>query len=289
MGSMILSIGAIAVREIEASSSWQIMFFRSIGLITGASLLFAVRNRGRIRETMSNGALIALYAGPCLGIASTFYILALTHTTIANAMMTFSSTPLIVAGMAWLFMRERIRRETIVAIMVAATGIAVMSTDSIASGTGLGTLFALGNASAFAAYLVLLRYGSRGSDVDLLPAVLVAAVITGAAGLIGSRDLQVPFRDMAICFLWGFGIQNIGSALIMAAARRVMAAELSLVFLFESIAGPTWVWLLFGEHPGSGTIAGGLLTVTTMAVWFWFRIRTERDSGAGDRGEQAVR
>lgn len=197
-GAVVLSFGAIAVREIEASSSWQIMFHRSIGLIAGASLLFAVRNRGRIAGSLSDGFWRGLYAGPFLGVASVFYILSLTHTTIANAMMTFTATPLLVAGIAWLVMREPVRRTTIIAMIFAATGIGIMSFDNIGSGTSIGSLYAICNAIAFALYFVMLRRGSRSGDVDMLPAIVIAASIAGVAGWFGSQDFQIPLRDVRL-------------------------------------------------------------------------------------------
>ncbi len=280
-GSLSLSFGAIAVREIEGANSWQILFYRSIGLVTGALLLFAIRNRGRIAGILSDGFWRGLYAGPFLGVASVFYILSLTHTTVANAMMTFTATPLLVAGIGWLVMREPVRRQTLVAMFFAAIGIAVMSFDGALSGAGIGSLFAICNAIAFAIYFVMLRLGSRNGAIDMLPTILAAATIAGVAGWIGAHDLQVPFRDKAICFLWGCVLQTLGTTLIVTAARFMLAAELSLIVLLESICGPIWVWLLFAEQPRMATIAGGVLTIITMGVWLWFRMQTESAKPAG--------
>jgi drug/metabolite transporter (DMT)-like permease len=237
--------------------------------------LFLIRTRGGTRGFLSDGFQAGLRAGPFLGVASTFYILALTHTTVANAMMTFTATPLLVAAIAWLTMREPLRIQTAIAMIFAVVGIGIMSIDNVAGGTSIGSLFAICNVIASAGSYVMLRHGSRKGEIDILAAMLVAASIAGAGGWIGSDDLQISLHDKLICFFWGFGLQTLGTALVATAARFIVAAELSLIVLLEAICGPIWVWFLFAEQPRIGTIVGGLVTVLTMGAWFSLRIRSE--------------
>ena len=86
-------------------------------------------------------------AGPFQALASIFYILSLTHTTIANAMMTLSATPLVVAALGWLVLQEHVTRLTLAAMIVAGIGIALMTIDGVTIGMGLGSIFAIANVS----------------------------------------------------------------------------------------------------------------------------------------------
>ena len=51
-GSILMSFGAVMIRQIETATSWQIIFYRSIGLFAGLFLLFAIRNRGHIHASL---------------------------------------------------------------------------------------------------------------------------------------------------------------------------------------------------------------------------------------------
>jgi DME family drug/metabolite transporter len=277
-GSILLSFGAVMIRQIETATSWQIIFFRSIGLFAGLFVLFALRNKGHVRTSLSAGLTRAIAAGPFQGLASIFFILSLTHTTIATAMMTLAATPLVVAAIGWLVLRERVTRATLMAMVVAGTGISLMTIDGVAIGTGLGSLFAIANVLSFAMYIVMLRRGSRSGDVDMLPAALVGAIVAGGVSLLALPSFQISLHDLLICLAWGAGVQTIGVALVMTSARFISAGEISLMVLFESVCGPVWAWMFVGEVPRLMTIVGGALTVVAIAVWILIRMQQERVS-----------
>src|SRR3954447_5983745 len=73
VGSVIVSLGAVAVREIGAAEDWQIVFYRAVGLLTGLSALFILRHGGAVKATWAAGAPAALAAGPFQGLASVFF------------------------------------------------------------------------------------------------------------------------------------------------------------------------------------------------------------------------
>lgn len=275
-GSILMSFGAVMIRQIETATSWQIIFYRSIGLFAGLFLLFAIRNRGHIHASLSAGFTRAVAAGPFQALASIFFILALTHTTIANAMMTLSATPLVVAALGWLVLHEQVTRLTLAAMIVAGIGIALMTIDGVTIGTGLGSIFAIATVLSFAMYIVMLRRGSRNGDVDMLPAVLVGALVAGCVSLFALPSFHIGMHDLIVCLTWGAAVQTIGVALVMTSARYISAGEISLMVLFESVCGPIWAWLFVGEVPRVMTIVGGSLAIGAIAVWLLIRIQQDR-------------
>jgi drug/metabolite transporter, DME family len=277
-GSILLSFGAVMIRQIETATSWQIIFYRSIGLFAGLFVLFALRNRGHISTSLGAGFTRAIAAGPFQGFASIFFILSLTHTTIANAMMTLSATPLVVAAIGWLVLHEQVTRVTLAAMIVAGIGIGLMTVDGVTIGTGLGSILAIANVFSFAIYIVMLRRGSRRGDVDMLPTALVGALVAGGVSLVALPSFEIGMHDLLICLAWGAAVQTIGVALVMASARFISAGEISLMVLFESVCGPLWAWVFVGEIPRLMTIVGGSLTVGAIAIWIWIRMQRERAS-----------
>jgi drug/metabolite transporter (DMT)-like permease len=66
--------------------------------------------------------------------------------------------------------------------------------------------------------------------------------------------------------LFGFGAVSLGGglALFVTGARLVPAALAALLGIAETVLGPVWVWLAFGETPGTRTLVGGSLGLAAL-------------------------
>jgi hypothetical protein len=78
------SLGGVLVRWIEAASAWQIIFYRSLALTLTLVLIVAIRHRGRLIAAFADVGCNGLLAGACLSGGFMGFILALSHTTVAN-------------------------------------------------------------------------------------------------------------------------------------------------------------------------------------------------------------
>jgi drug/metabolite transporter (DMT)-like permease len=71
---------------------------------------------------------------------------------------------------------------------------------------------------------------------------------------------------------WGLivylGIFQIAAAylLLSRAIRHVRALEVSLLVLLEPVLNPVWVWLVYGEQPGTWALAGGAIILAATAA-----------------------
>ena len=50
------------------------------------------------------------------------------------------------------------------------------------------------------------------------------------------------------------------------APRYITGAEVALILLMETVCGPLWVFLRFGDAPTMWTLVGGAILVTALAV-----------------------
>ena len=103
-----------------------------------------------------------------------------------------------------------------------------------------------------------MRYGPRR---DYSPAVfaygLMASAISAGACL-ARGDALVPSALGALtAFAAGFLVMGLGFALFLRGAPRVPAAGQTVLAQTETIFGPIWVWLAFGETPAVTTLIGG--------------------------------
>jgi len=195
----IWSTGGLFLRAIDGATSWQIMFYRSVGMIAFLLVVIGIRERGRVLRPFLGMGRGGVLSGCVLAGSMICYVLALTGTTIANAMFVMSTGPFFAALLAWFLLGERIRPLTGLAILAAVLGMALMSVDGLAGGGLGGLVAALGNAIAFASLIVLAR---RYRDTDLLPAFVLGAALVGLVAWLGT-GLSVSPRDAVLGI--GFG------------------------------------------------------------------------------------
>ena len=261
------SIGGVLVRWVESASAWQIIFYRSVALALTLLLIVALRHRGRLAAAFAGIGGTGLLAGACLSGGFIGYVLALYHTTVANAAFMLGTAPFFAAILGRWFLREEVRRATWLAMALALGGIAVMVAGSLVVGTVTGNLFALGASLSFAGYNVLLR---RGRANDMMPCVviagLIAAGIAAAVVIAGPGGFVIGARDLGLCVVMGTVQVGLGLTVFTLGARHVPAVELALLSMSELVLAPLWVWLAVGEVPSAFTLAGGAIVMAAIAL-----------------------
>jgi drug/metabolite transporter (DMT)-like permease len=266
LAATLLSMGGLILRHMEAAGPWQVLFYRSVAMAVAGFALVALQYRGDIVGPFRAMGAGGLLAGTALAISMVGYVFAIMLTTVANAMFIISSAPFFAACLASLLLRERVRPATWLTIAVAVIGIGIMFVDGIA-GRGLTGLFiALICAVTYAVLVVLLR---RFRDVDMLPALIAANLFIIVVAGVMTDDLAPPLHDILLACLMGVAQTGAGFFFVMLGARRVPAAEVSLLLLVEIILSPIWVWIVVAEVPTRIALIGGLIVfgaVLTQAV-----------------------
>lgn len=266
--AVLWSTAGLVFRLIETATPWQVVFWRSGTLVPFVFLLIALRSRGRPMAAIKAAGWHALVAGTALAVAFTSWILALSETTVANAVFVLCCSPIVAALLARIVLGERLRPVTLLAIAGVLAGLAVMTGGAVADGRLLGNLIALGAAVGFAAYTVTVRLRR---EVDMTPAVLVAGIVSSAIGLLmAGFEVAVPLPDLLWCAVLGVGQIGLGLVIYTIGARHLPAVELTLLSLIEVVLAPLWVWLLLAEQPAAATLAGGavmLAAVVGQAAW----------------------
>jgi len=189
--------------------------------------------------------------------------------------------PILAAGLGRLFLGERVRRATVVAMALAVLGVTVMVYAGLEHDGLLGTLLALAAAFCFAAFTVVLRDAQRRqAGADTLPAVcfagLFATLIAVVMVLAEGRPILLSANDTLLGLAMGSVQIALGMLLFTWGARHVSAAEATLLSLSEVVLAPVWVWLVFGEVPRSETFVGGAILLGAMVLQAVSGVRRRR-------------
>lgn len=258
------SSGGVLVRSVSISDGWEIVFWRSLFLLPCLAVAVMAFHRGRLIRPLLQVGRGGLMAGALLAVQFFCFLLAVTRTTVAETLVIMSISPFVAALVGRVVLGEPVPVRTLIAMVVGFSGIAVMFAGSLGSGALTGNVIALGVSLAFAGQLVVLR--RQRADVDMLPTVLIAGLISVPLALPFAWPLEATARDLLFLAIMGAFQLALGCALMTIAARHLPAAEIGLFALLETILGPLWVWMAYGERPAELALIGALVVIGALAA-----------------------
>jgi len=268
--TLMWSIAGVVTRRLEAAHSFEITFWRSAFTVLAlAVLLLALRGPAALLESVRGGGKTLWLSGLCWSVMFTAFMVALTLTSVANVLVTMAIAPLLTALLARVALGHRLAPRTWAAIVVAGIGIAWMYAREVSGADArnvLGTLVALCVPIAAATNWTLIQHSRNARDVDLLPAVLIGAIISALATLPLSMPFAASAHDLGLLGLLGVVQLAIPCLMSVAAGRHLSAPEASLLALLEVVFGVAWAWLGANEAPAPHVLGGGALVLGALAT-----------------------
>ena len=265
--TMMWSIAGVVTRQLEHARSFEITFWRSFFTVASLMIILPFFQGRRVFASIRHGGAALWISGLCWSVMFTAFMVALTLTSVANVLVTMSVGPFLTALLARIVIGHRIPMRTWLAILVAGGGIAYMYAAQVSGGQIAGTLVALCVPMAGAVnWTVVQRSNARGLNVDLVPAVLVGAVISAVTALPLALPLQASGHDVTLLAVLGLFQLAIPCALSVVCARVLKAPEIALLASLEVIFGILLAWVGAGEVPGPTVIAGGALVLGALVA-----------------------
>ena len=268
--TLLWSTAGVITRQLEAAPAFEVTFWRSlfnaIGLIV---LLGWLRGPQALVQRIRTGGKVLWGSGLCWSVMFTAFMVAITLTTVANVLVVMATAPLFTALLSRFLLNHRLPARTWAAILVAGGGIAWMYGTDISGAGGnhvLGTAIAMGVPIAGAINWTLIQHASRDeASSDMLPALLIGALISAAVALPLAWPLQASAPDVAWLALLGVTQLAIPCVMAVTAARTLSAPEVALLALLEVLFGVAWAWMGAGEEPSSAVLIGGALVLGALA------------------------
>jgi drug/metabolite transporter (DMT)-like permease len=264
--TLLWSIAGVVMRHLDSARSFEVTFWRSLFTALSLGAYYALVHGRDTPRLLAAGGRPLWISGVMWSVMFTCFMVALTLTSVANVLVTMSLSPLLTALLARFMLGHAVRPRTWLAIVVAGSGIAWMYGHSVSGDPKqlLGTMVALGVPIAGAINWNTLQ--RSGAGVDLLPALLVGALISCAVTLPLALPFQATAHDIGWLAVLGVFQLAIPCALAVKVARRLQAPEMALLALLEIVFGIAWAWIGAGERPGSHVLSGGALVLGTLAV-----------------------
>lgn len=260
---MLWSTAGVYVRLLDLDL-WTVQAWRSLFAALSLLVLLAADRRFGTPRAFRSIGWKGLAAVPVSAASMLCYVTALRLTTVANVMVVYATVPFVAAGVAYLWLGERIERRVLVASAVALAGIVVMAGSATEPDDIAGGAVSLLMTITFSVLLVMVRRypGLPMTPINALGAALCALIswTLMPGGVPGVSDLVI----LAV-----FGATTTGLAylLYLTGARYIPSSEAALIGLLDVVLGPFWVWLGFGEVPATLALVGGGIVLAAV-LWY---------------------
>jgi drug/metabolite transporter (DMT)-like permease len=272
LGALCIASSGVLVR-LSDSSSVTVAVYRCLYAlpVLGAVTYLETRRLGTLPQRTRN---LAWIAGVFFALDLVFWHNAIEAVGAGLATVLGNLQVVIVGFAAWAILGERPRRELFWAIPVVLAGVVLISgavgSDAYGDNPGLGVVYGALTSLAYAAFILVLREGSRDLRRvagPLFHATLVSAVVAALYGAVAGDMQWAPrWPEHGWLIALALSAQVAGWLLISRSLPRLPAAVTSIVLLLQPVGAMTIAALALGESPGVAQLVGAALILAGVVV-----------------------
>ncbi|MDC0483741.1 DMT family transporter [Candidatus Thioglobus sp.] len=264
-GVLMLTPDPVLVRLADADT-FTILFWRGIFYALGVlAILFATYRKNTFKELKNIGR-PGIWIGILSGIGGVTFIAAIQYTSIAKVLVIISTAPMVVAIISWVIINEKPKLYTWISMLIIVTGIYIVMKGDTGTLNVMGSSLAVISIIAGGYSFALTR---KYSNVNMVPAMIVNALVVSAVGLAFSSSFYLPFDSLMYVVAGGI-LLAIAFSLITLAPRFIPASEVAMFMPLGTIFGIISAWLVINEQPSSSSILGGSIVVITLFFHAWY-------------------
>jgi len=190
------------------------------------------------------------------------FIPALQLTSVANVAVIIATGPFVAAALAWVWLRESARWQTMLASLAALCGVAIIVGNVQANSDIRGIVLTCLMTVAIGAMTVIVR---RHKNTPMIAAAAWSNVLGSIVSIPFADGISaVGATDLLILAMFGFFQVALGLTLFVVGSRLVPSGQAALIATLETPLMPFWVWLAFQESPAPRALFGGALVMAAV-------------------------
>lgn len=244
--------------------SWTILFWR--GLFGGAAIsviLILTQGSAGLRDFIymgRNGWLVASLS--TLGMIA--FIPSLQLTSVSNVAIIIATGPFVAAAIAWIWLRERLRARTLLAMLVAFCGVIIIVGGAGGGSDKLGIALACFMIIVISVMTVVVR---RHKGTPMVAAAALSNLLGSVISLPFAQGIPgVTATELGTLAMFGFCQVGLGLSLFVLGSRYLPSGQATLIGTLETPLMPFWVWLAFREMPSDRALFGGVLVLSAVVA-----------------------
>ena len=262
LGVLIMSLESLFIK-FTSISSFLFSFYMGIFMFISMASTLLFKEKNFVKNAIKSSYVVLIVCAILMAVSNILFISAVKTTTVANVVIIFSTAALFSALFAYLFYKEKITKNIIIASFFMFVGLYIIFNDQLDIGSSEGNIYALLCTALFSIFFVLL---SRYKEMDRVVLTALSGVALSVIAFFFCDDLAIDFKTLLIIMAMGLIISPFSRVLIGNGAIYISASEVSLLMIIETIMAPIWVWVFLNEIPTIYTFIGGSVIVATLVV-----------------------
>lgn len=271
LGVFIMSLESLFIK-FTTISPFLFSFYIGIFMFISMISTFVFREKAVLKKALNSSIPILIICAILMGTSNIFFITAVKTTTVANVVIIFGTAALFSALFAYLFFKEKITINIIIASFFMFVGLFIIFNDELEIGSLNGNIYALLCTALFSMSFVLL---SRYKQMNRVLLTAFSGLVLSIIAFFFCDDFSIDLKTLAIVMTMGLLISPISRVLLGTGAKYISASEVSLLMIIETIMAPVWVWIFLDEVPSSYTFIGGSIIVVTLVVNSLYTLKKE--------------
>ncbi len=273
LGVFILSPDALLVRLVS-SDTWTILFWRGLLFALGIVLIILISYRNNTIKQFKRIGKRGLLLGFLFGLSTVFFVIGVQYTSIANALVIISTSPVFAALLSWVFLKEKTNLRTWITMFIIIVATSAIMFNSFKHGGFWGDMSALMTSILLAINFTITR---QAKSINMIPAMAIAGLTTSAIAAVAIAFTASPLylEATAIPYLLLMGLViTLAFSLITLGPRYMPAAEVGMIMPLETVFGAYLAWIFLNETPSIYVIVGGAVIMLTLIIHAWLTVRT---------------
>ncbi len=271
IGGMTLTSDIPLIRLADGDP-WSILLLRTGTTVVAALIIWFIWRlvRGNAPALIPGRAgliVAALYA-----VSSVTFIMAVYNTTTADLVFLLAFNTVFAALLSWLFLNERPRPATLIAMTMMLTGMLIIVYDGIGTGNLVGDLFALASAFMLATAITISR--ATGKDMGFTSLVALSLPFVISVFMVAKTGYRVEAPGWIL--FNGAVIMPISFFCLATGPKYISGPEVAMFYLLETVLAPVWVWMIFAEVPTAASMTGGAILIVTLIAHSLWQLRDGR-------------
>lgn len=284
-GLILCAIGGLAITldiplvKLASGDPWPILMVRcAMTLIAGLAGWLIWRSFDRAAPPLIPGR-TGLIVAALYGVSSVFFIIGVYNTSTANLVFILALNTTFSAALSWIFLGEKLRMGTMLAMAAMIAGVLVIVWDSFGTGNLVGD--AAGFISSFLIATAITITRASGKDMGLASLIGVSLPLAIATVMVAGTGYRIDAPWWIV--LNGAVVMPVAFFCLATGPKYLSGAEVAMFYLLETVLAPIWVWMIFEEIPSRNSLIGGAILITALvahSVWQLLENRRRRATEA---------
>ena len=264
-GIVILTPDAVLVRLAD-SNSWTVLFWRGIFFAAGIIVILLITYRSKAVNELINIGKGGVLIGLLTALGGTSFILAIHYTSIAKTLVIISISPIMVAIVSLIMLKEKPALYTWLSMIIVFIGIYIVMAGDKSGVNLMGNLFALTSVIVGGFSFTLLR---KYKNVNMVPAMAVNGIAIAFIGFVFADSLVLSSQSMLYILASGI-VLAVSFSLITIAPQYIPAPEVAMFFPLGTVLGTLMAWIIIKEEPSGNALIGGSIVIITLFCHAWY-------------------